>query len=281
MHTLVCVSSFHLFCIVSVGVGRKQIWDSMACRYTRYRLFHESTSGREKVEPELSHLSSRGFACWKSIVNLLEAKWWWEMTTLFLREELVNMSMLSTAYRLLFPGATSQQLWLLEKKSRTGGNNMTWEQVQVQDGNSGQKTAVRMFKLGCWGFNTIISAWTTGSMCSMPFTITTQELGIHRIANHEQKYKHGSRCCWRLFPFLDRLVSGADFFVTGEILMKCCIFIKFLSPWSPCHLSTWQKKIHGSSPSPRFNTSREKTPWATPLGWSSQRGGRVAFIFKR
>lgn len=28
-----------------------------------------------------------------------------------------NMSMLSTAYRLLFPGATSQQLWLLEKKA--------------------------------------------------------------------------------------------------------------------------------------------------------------------
>lgn len=120
---------------------------------------------------------------------------------------------------------------------------MTWEQVQVQDGNSGQKTAVRMFKLGCWGFNTIISAWTTGSMCSMPSTITTQELGIHRIANHEQKYKHGSRCCWRLFFFLDRLVLGADFFVTDEILMKCCFWrINFLSPWSPCHLSTWQKK---------------------------------------
>lgn len=125
MHTLVCVSSLHLFCIVSVGVGRKQIWDSMACRYTRYRLCHESTSGREKVELKLSHLSSRGFACWKSIVNLLEAKWWWEMTTLPWRGTR-NMSMLSTAYRLLFLGATSQQLWLLEKQA--GRVATTWHE---------------------------------------------------------------------------------------------------------------------------------------------------------
>lgn len=37
-----------------------------------------------------------------------------------------NMSMLSTAYRLLFPGATSQQLWLLEKKA--GRVATTWHE---------------------------------------------------------------------------------------------------------------------------------------------------------
>ena len=235
-------------------------------------------AGREKVELELSHLSSRGFACWKSIVNLLEAKWWWEMTTLFLGEELATcqccLQHIGSYFRAPHPSSCGSL-----KKKQDG-----WQRHDMRTGASAR-----------WQF------WPKNSRQNVQAWLLRVQHNYQRLNHRKHVFNaihyyyartgdpanRQSRTKIQTWvPMLLKTLSlfrqtcfGGRFFChrwnIDEMLhffLKDQLFVTVVTV-SPFNIT---EKIHGSSPSPRFNTSRLNTMGNTSgLIEPKRREGRV------